>query len=219
LARIFLEDFITFATGIEHTATSYRVWREIEKINLVDESIMDKFNLREWNTPLPDGNGGYLRDMVGLFAEIKIHFGDVESEWYMINPTGDQFLQQIKVEYLDGQIVILDSRNNIKRFTERVTVRNGVFETTYTPVAIGEYELDGIMKPIYVDNDICRVENTGDVNEYQEVYGPIFRHNIGTFKWPVNFNDLANEDLTDMDDNKYNGSIMITYEYDSVLQN
>lgn len=99
MATFVLEDYISIGTFMGITAVSWRALRGKDmniQSNILDESIFDTVNIREWNTPLrisPDSNICHA-DIKTLYVAIKIHQGDTCSPWY-ISPAANQHKQML----------------------------------------------------------------------------------------------------------------------------
>lgn len=90
MAHINLYDYIALGLDMNgHDATSYVVAKDPEFNQIIDQSIHDTTNLFKWTTPLPkrieDGGKGYYSDLRKLYAKVKLHFGEFESPWWVID--------------------------------------------------------------------------------------------------------------------------------------
>ena len=72
-----------------HVSTTWQVAKDVNFLDIVDESIEDTENLLEWITPLPKGDGTFYKDLSMLYARVKIHYVTngvtKESNYFMLN--------------------------------------------------------------------------------------------------------------------------------------
>lgn len=108
MARIRLTDFEDLGTSGAHSATSWQVAKDPDFIKIIDESLNDKVNLIEWNTPLPklpedieeDEKYPFYSDETKLYARVKIFIDKSESRWFTIGPKS-QTVQKVIVTEKD----------------------------------------------------------------------------------------------------------------------
>lgn len=89
MAKLSVGDFIDIATGSEHDATSWQVAKDKEFTKIIDQSLKDYKNVKEWHTmlpKLPEDGPGYYRAEEELYARIAIHQGNTTSNWITIGP-------------------------------------------------------------------------------------------------------------------------------------
>lgn len=100
MAHITLTDFIDVGTTKDHDATSWQVALDPKFEKIVDQSLKDPVNLLKWYTPLKriDGKPGYYKDEDALWARVKIHVEDYESEWFVIGPENQNIQDVIITE-------------------------------------------------------------------------------------------------------------------------
>lgn len=120
MARLYLKDFDSFGTDGNHTATSWMVYKDPDdpEGSVVDISTKDKINLTEWVTPLPKRTEDrevtgpieqYYKDMSELYARVKVHMGDSESNWLVMGPKS-QKVQKVLITQEDQPDVWSDSQ-------------------------------------------------------------------------------------------------------------
>lgn len=101
MARIEVKEFIEIGSGAPHDATSWQVAKDAEFKKIIDESLNDKINVKVWHSPLPklkeDGDG-YYSDLDELYARVKVHLGNTESNWLSIGPKNQNFQKVIITE-------------------------------------------------------------------------------------------------------------------------
>ena len=103
MALLKIIDYIDIGTGGIHDATSWYVAKDKDIkdpsmfTKLIDSSIKDKVNVKQWYTPLPklkeDGEG-YYADANELHAYATIWVGDYESDLFYLGQI-DQTRQDI----------------------------------------------------------------------------------------------------------------------------
>lgn len=97
MAHIILDDFIDIGSGSDHDATSWQIATDSKFKNIIDESLHDTKNLTRWYTMVPKpGEEGYHADLKVLYARVKIHVREYESDWFVIGPM-DQNDQQVVI--------------------------------------------------------------------------------------------------------------------------
>lgn len=84
MAKFTLNNFIDLGTKGYHTATSWRVTKDVTGIDIIDESLADTDNLYAWITPLPNGNGGFYADLNEVHLWIRVHILNDASPWTYI---------------------------------------------------------------------------------------------------------------------------------------
>ena len=63
MARFYVKDFIDLGTSVYHDATTWQVAYDPEFNHIIDESIEDRINVKEWNSPLFDKEkNDYVKD-------------------------------------------------------------------------------------------------------------------------------------------------------------
>ena len=102
MAHINVYDF----TGIgldfaNHTATSYKIAKDEDLEQIIDESIYNTENKIIWHSKLPkrpeDGEG-YYGDMEGLYAAVRIHMGNLNSPWMKLRVTNQKKQEYVVTE-------------------------------------------------------------------------------------------------------------------------
>lgn len=89
MAKLTVGDFISIATGSEHDATTWQVAKDKDFTKIIDQSIKDYKNVKEWYTmlpKLPEDGPGYYKAEDELYARIAIHQGNTTSNWIIIGP-------------------------------------------------------------------------------------------------------------------------------------
>lgn len=95
MARFKVDDYISLGTSSCPIASSWQVALDAEFTQIIDETLYDKHNVYEWNTPLPKINGdGYYADLDKLYCRVKYHVLNGESDWYIL-PVGNQNDQEV----------------------------------------------------------------------------------------------------------------------------
>jgi len=109
MAQFELRSFIDVGTQSYHTYTSWRVTRDVAGLDIIDESIKDASNLYTWNTPLPDGLGGFHADLNEIHLWIRVHTLETDQPWQYIGVANQNDQQFIITE--NGNII--DQLNSI----------------------------------------------------------------------------------------------------------
>lgn len=86
MAKITLGNIKFLGNISRHTATSYQIAKDPDFKDIIDESIEDKTNLFSFESPLPDGNGGFYKDLPAIYCRFKFHFSEQTSKWFYIDP-------------------------------------------------------------------------------------------------------------------------------------
>ena len=109
MARLRVNDYIDICTNNTHNATSWQVALDPDFTQIIDQSLKDTVNVKEWVTPLPkiDGNG-YYADLDNLYSRVKVHIDDTESPWFVMEPV-NQNKQRVIYTYPDGHTEEYDS--------------------------------------------------------------------------------------------------------------
>jgi hypothetical protein len=95
MAQFKLTSFIDIGTKGYHTATSWRVTKDRQGNQIIDESLNDTVNLTHWISPLPDGKGGFYSDLNEVHLWVKVHILNDESYWRysgMMNQNDQTFI-------------------------------------------------------------------------------------------------------------------------------
>ena len=109
MALLRINDLIDINTKGFHNATTWQVALDENFTQIIDESIKDTINVKEWHTMLPKINEvGYYADLDNLYARAKVWIDDNVSEWFVMEPK-NQNKQKIIVVELDGSITEYDS--------------------------------------------------------------------------------------------------------------
>lgn len=122
MATMKLENVISFSTIVGHTATDWEMATDPDFNDIIDASYMDRINLLEWNSPLPDGTGGFHKYLPNVYARARVHYRDPESkitnlasspeydendhvvvsDWFVLSDTQQE--QEVTITYPDGSI-------------------------------------------------------------------------------------------------------------------
>ena len=105
MAMLKIVDYIDIGSGGYHDATSWFVAKDKDVTDpsqftkLIDSSIKDKINVKQWYTPLPklpeDGEGFYA-DETELYAYAIIWIGNYQSELFCLGKI-DQTKQDVVI--------------------------------------------------------------------------------------------------------------------------
>jgi len=98
MAKFKLLDFIDVGTQGYHDATSWRITKDAAGKHVIDQSLNDKVNLYVWDSPLPDGNGGYYADLNTIYLWVKVHILGSVSDWLRLPPVNQNNQQFIITE-------------------------------------------------------------------------------------------------------------------------
>lgn len=104
MASIRVDSYIDIGTGGIHDATSWQFAKDPEFTKIIDQSLKDKKNVKEWHSMLPkleedktDPDAEeYYSELDEIYARVKIHLGDTESEWFVIGPKSQRH-QRVQV--------------------------------------------------------------------------------------------------------------------------
>jgi len=109
MALLRIIDLIDINTKGFHNATSWQFALDPDFTQIIDESLKDTVNVKEWHSMLPKITGdGYYADLDKLYARAKVWIDDNVSEWLEFTPL-NQNDQTIIVTELDGSISTYDS--------------------------------------------------------------------------------------------------------------
>lgn len=87
MATFRVDKYIDFLTKGYHDATTWQVALDPNFEHVIDESIHDKVNIKEWKSMLPKiGESGHYADLDALYCRIKIHMLEDVSDWYVMEP-------------------------------------------------------------------------------------------------------------------------------------
>ncbi len=111
MARFKINDYLALGCSTYPIATSWQVALDPEFEHIIDESLEDKENITEWNSPLPKINQeGFYADLDELYVRVKYFVGNGVSEWYVM-AVGNQNDQEFIVTENDE---IIDRFNSIE---------------------------------------------------------------------------------------------------------
>jgi len=82
MAQFKLTNFIDVGCHGYHTATSWKVTLDQPGQQIIDKSLVDHSNLTTWQSPLPDGNGGYYSDLDKVHLWVRVHILGTASPWF-----------------------------------------------------------------------------------------------------------------------------------------
>lgn len=120
MARLVVGDFIDMSTGASHDATSWVVAKDPEFNLIIDQSIRDTVNIKEWHTMLPkrseDGEG-YYKAEEELWVKIQIHMGATDSNWLVIGPKSQTY-QEIAISEDDKEDILTNTDELDMYFTK-----------------------------------------------------------------------------------------------------
>lgn len=108
MAKLTVGDFIDIATGSDHDATSWQVAKDKEFTKIIDQSLKDYKNVKEWYTmlpKLPEDGPGYYKAEEELYARIAIHQGNTTSNWITIGPKTQRSQELIITEENETDII------------------------------------------------------------------------------------------------------------------
>jgi hypothetical protein len=94
MAKLEINDYIDIGTGGFHNATSWQVAKDPEFKEIIDESLKDTVNVKEWHTMLPkrpEDGPGYYADLDMLYARVKVHVDEYESPWEVLEPKSQTY--------------------------------------------------------------------------------------------------------------------------------
>ncbi len=95
MAMLKIIDYIDICSDGVHNATTWQVALDADFTQIIDESINDTVNVKEWHSMLPVINGiGYYADLEELHARVKVHIDDAVSEWFVL-PVVNQNVQTV----------------------------------------------------------------------------------------------------------------------------
>jgi hypothetical protein len=97
MARLIIQDYIDISSDGVHNATTWQIALDSGFTQIIDESINDTVNVKEWHSPLPFITGnGYYADLDQLYARVKVHVDDAVSEWFVL-PVANQNIQAVTI--------------------------------------------------------------------------------------------------------------------------
>jgi len=105
MAQFRLHDFIDVGTHGYIDATSWQVAKDPDFKEIIDQSLHDTVNIYTWNSPLPDDAGWFYADLDNLYARVKVHILESESDWYVMEPKNQN----------DQEFVITENGEVVKR--------------------------------------------------------------------------------------------------------
>jgi len=104
MALFKLNDFIDYHTHGSITEISWQVALDSGFTQIIEESIKDHVNVREWYSMLPvigATDGSCYADLSNVYARVKIHIGLVDSDWFDMVPLNQ-----------NNQIIFVTELNN-----------------------------------------------------------------------------------------------------------
>ena len=104
MAILKINDYIDFDTDGEIISVSWQVALDPNYTQIIDQSLEDKVNKREWITKLPvigATDGSCYADLDAVYSRVKIHMNGAVSPWFEITPL-NQNDQSITYNELDG---------------------------------------------------------------------------------------------------------------------
>lgn len=108
MAKFQLTDFIDVGAHGYHDATSWRVTKDAAGLDIIDESLHDTENLYIWDSPLPDGQGGFYADLDEVYLWVKVHILESESPWFCA-PVANQNDQTFGITENGGLVNTINS--------------------------------------------------------------------------------------------------------------
>ena len=109
MAMLRIDDYFDFGTNTVHNASSWQFALDSDFVQIIDESLDDKVNVKTWHSQLRRLDGpGYYKDLDKLYARVKVHIDNTVSPWYVI-PTGNQNDQEVIVTEEAGSQVTYNS--------------------------------------------------------------------------------------------------------------
>lgn len=106
MAYMKLDDYISIGVSEYHNATTWQFAKDKEFTKIIDESIKDKVNVKQWYSMLPklkedlaEGETeGYYGDEDEIHGRLKIFVDDIESPWYYIGTLSQKHQKVIITE-------------------------------------------------------------------------------------------------------------------------
>ena len=112
MARFKVGDYLALGCSTYPIASSWQVALDDQFTQIIDQTIEDKDNITEWNSPLPKiGQEGFYADLDELHVRVKYHVGNGSSEWFVLSGVGNQNDQEVIVTY-EGEII--DTFNSLE---------------------------------------------------------------------------------------------------------
>lgn len=109
MATIYINDFIDLATDGVHTASSWQIALDSNFTKIIDQSLNDQVNVKQWTSPLPKvGSVGFYSDLSVLYARVKMFIDNTESDWYNL-PVSNQNYQKVIITQAGKPDIITDS--------------------------------------------------------------------------------------------------------------
>lgn len=105
MATFYIDDYIDFGTKGYHNATSWQVAIDPQFEKIIDQSLDDKINVKQWNSPLPRIDAaGFYKDLDNIYVRVKVHIFNSVSPWFVLPEVLDQNKQL--VTYTENGIVV-----------------------------------------------------------------------------------------------------------------
>lgn len=114
--RIVITDYISIGSDANHNASSYQVALDPLFTDIIDESIEDRVNVKEWHSMLPNKNGGYYSNLDKIYARVKVWLDNDESPWYILPVVSQQDQNLIITENGKPDIHVNTITDNIKTY-------------------------------------------------------------------------------------------------------
>jgi len=111
MALFKLNDFIDYSTYGVITDVSWQVALDSGFTQVIEESLNDSVNIREWYSMLPvigATDGSCYADLDNVYARVKINVGGAVSNWFNLIPL-NQNDQTIYVTELNNSTSIYNS--------------------------------------------------------------------------------------------------------------
>jgi len=104
MATLRINDYFDLGTKGYHNASSWQVALDPEFTQIIDESLNDTVNVKEWKTMLPMiGGGGYYADLDNLYGRVKVHIDNTVSDWFVLAPKNQN---DQTVIYTEGDVTV-----------------------------------------------------------------------------------------------------------------
>lgn len=113
-------------TGGSHHSTSWQFALDKEFTKIIDQSLKDKVNVKEWHSPLPKrpehksspDAEEYYNDLDELWGRMMIHVGETDSEWLVVGPRSQKLQRVLVTDNSEDEDVPEDKLEYMSNSTE-----------------------------------------------------------------------------------------------------
>lgn len=112
MATLKVLEYTDIGTGSDHTASSWIFSKDKDRQIIIDQSLRDEENVKQWSSQLPklqedllegeELGKAFYSDLDELYGHVQIHVGKTTSPWYTMGPV-TQRLQRVPLTDSTGE--------------------------------------------------------------------------------------------------------------------